>query len=74
MYASEQMAEDALIEAQIRFDYHNQGPIAVYKCEDCGHYHLTSRGPMNPRLAQLTAEGKIKLEKEANKWLHKFKK
>jgi len=74
MYPSEQIAEDALIEARTAFDYApNNGPIAIYKCEDCGDYHLTSRGPMNARLAALLAEGKIQKQKEANFWADKFK-
>jgi hypothetical protein len=46
----------------------------VYQCEDCGEYHLTSRGPMNERLAQYIADGKLKRDKEANQWLGKLKK
>ncbi len=75
MYASQEVAEDVLIEAQTRFDYRpNSGPIAVYQCEDCGQFHLTSKGPMNERLAKALAEGAIKRQKEANRWLDKFKK
>jgi len=75
MYPSEQIAEDALIEAQTNFNYPpNNGPIAVYRCDDCGDYHLTSRGPMNERLAKQLADGKIKRQKEANFWLDRFKK
>lgn len=75
MYSTLEMAEDALIEARTRFDYPpNSGPIAVYPCEDCGHYHLTSQGKMNEKLAKYLAEGKIQLQKEANRWLDKLKK
>lgn len=75
VYQTESLAEDALIEARTQFDFApNSGPIAVYKCEDCGCYHLTSKGKMNERLAKLLASGKIQLQKEANKWLGKMKK
>lgn len=75
MYFSKELAEEALIGAHTAYTYANgQGPIAVYQCEDCGEYHLTSRGPMNERLAQYIAEGKLKRDKEANQWLGKLKK
>ncbi len=74
LYHSEQLAEDALIEAHIHFDYRSGGgPIAVYRCEDCGDYHLTSRGPMNERLARLLDKGEIQKQKEASRWQDKFK-
>jgi ABC-type ATPase with predicted acetyltransferase domain len=74
VYHSEQLAEDALIEAHIHFEYRTGGgPKAVYRCEDCGDYHLTSRNPMNPRLAQSLASGTIKKQKEASRWQSKFK-
>ena len=75
MYSSRELAEDALIDARVRFSYaHGRGPVAVYKCEDCGHYHLTSQGVMNERLAKFIEEGKLKLHKEAGYWTDKLKK
>ena len=75
MYPSQEIAEDALIEARTQFEYkENQGPIGVYQCEDCGYYHLTSKGKMNDRLATQLKDGKIKLQKEANRWTEKFRK
>jgi hypothetical protein len=74
VYISEQLAEDALIEAHINFDYRTGGgPLAVYRCEDCGNYHLTSQGIMNPRLAKQLANGTITKQKEAGRWQSKFK-
>ncbi|MEY4929700.1 MAG: hypothetical protein RI909_424 [Bacteroidota bacterium] len=74
VYHSEQLAEDALIEAHIHFNYNaGGGPVAVYQCEDCGEYHLTSRSPMNTRLAELLANGTIRKHKEASRWQDKFK-
>lgn len=75
MFASVELAEDVLIELWTKNDYtDNNAPIAVYKCEDCGYYHLTSRGPMNSKLASLIGSDKFKIMKEANRWLDKWKK
>jgi hypothetical protein len=74
MYASQQVAEDVLIETWTRFDFTAQnGPLSVYLCDDCGQYHLTSRGPMNKRLSKALAEGKIQRQREADRWLDKWK-
>jgi hypothetical protein len=74
IYLSRELAEDALIEARTKFDFApNRGPITVYQCEDCGFFHLTSKGKMNERLAKHIGEGKIDLQKEANRWLDKLK-
>ena len=75
IYPSKEVAEDALIEAHTHFEYdRGKGPIGVYQCEDCGNYHLTSKGTMNQKLEQLMKEGKIQRLKEANQWLNKIKK
>jgi len=74
LYPSEQLAEDALIEAHIHFDYRaGGGPVSVYQCDECGEYHLTSRFPINARLAELLANGTINKQKEAGRWQSKFK-
>ena len=74
VYATQQIAEDVLIEAWSRYDYNNNtGPVSVYKCEDCGNYHLTSTGPVNERLAKALAEGKIRQQREARRWEERFK-
>jgi hypothetical protein len=75
LYVEYDAAVSALIEARTRFDYAtNQGPVTVYKCEECGFYHLTSQGKMNETLEKYLATGKIKLQKEADRWLDKLKK
>lgn len=75
IYTTEVLAEDALIEAHIRFQYaSNQGPIAVYRCEDCGYYHFTSQGLMNTRLKKHLNDGTIARQREAAHWQHKFDK
>lgn len=74
VYPSEQIAEEVLIDAWTRYHYNSdEGPVAVYKCDDCGQYHLTSKGPMNERLAKALADGKISKQKEARHWEEKFR-
>ena len=74
LYPNEQLAEDALIEAHIHFDYRaGGGPVAVYLCDECGEYHLTSQGPMNTQLALQLKNGAIQKQKEAGRWQNKFK-
>jgi len=75
IFNTEAMAEDVLIELWTKNDYvENHAPVSVYQCEDCGFYHLTSRGPMNEKLAVYLAGNKSKLNKEAYRWLEKFRK
>jgi hypothetical protein len=75
MYPSKEIAEVALMESHTRFDYgKGRGPIAVYLCEDCGHFHFTSQGTMNEKLAKYLSSDQIKLQKAANQWIEKFKK
>lgn len=74
MYHTLRLAEDALIDAHIRFNYRNtNGPVAIYKCDDCGHYHFTSKGNMNARLAEAIANGTIKKQQEISRWEDKFR-
>lgn len=74
IFASQQLAEDVLIELWSKNEYaKGQAPIAVYKCDDCGNYHLTSQGEVNEKLRTALSSGKVKLQREANKWLDKFK-
>jgi hypothetical protein len=69
------LAEDVLIDLWSKNDYpENRGPISFYKCDDCGYYHLTSQGPMSEKLAQYLSSDKARLNREAGKWLDKFKK
>ena len=75
VYQSHELAVDALIEARTRFEYApSGGPIAVYQCDECGYYHLTSKGKMEPRLEKLLKDGDITRQKEADRWLDKLKK
>jgi len=69
------MAEDALIEAHVRTQYANkQGPVAIYKCDDCGLFHLTSQGQLNERLKKMIDDGTIKRLQDAANWERKLHK
>lgn len=75
VFLSQQMAEEALIEAWSTYIFEpNKGPVTIYHCDDCGYYHFTSQGKMNERLEKELAAGKIKLQREANHWQWKMKK
>lgn len=74
IYLTQELAEKALIGARTRFDYADgHGPIAVYQCDDCSYFHLTSKGPVNPTLAQQLKDGQIDRQKLADEWLNKLK-
>jgi hypothetical protein len=74
MYPTESIAEDALISAWTTYQYtRGQGPIGVYLCEECGSYHLTSKGTINNKLQESIASGKIQRNKEIDAWLDKIR-
>jgi hypothetical protein len=74
VFTTQQMAEDVLFELWTKNNYTSQhSPIAVYQCDDCGFFHLTSREPMNEKLSAYLKSSKFKLDKEASKWIDKFK-
>jgi hypothetical protein len=74
-FATQTLAEDALIELWMNNEYSpGQAPIAIYKCEDCGEYHFTSRSPMNERLEKEIMSGKVHRQREAKKWEEKLRK
>jgi hypothetical protein len=73
VYNSISQAEDALVESWIRNHYRKgQGPVNVYPCDDCGNFHLTSKGLMNARLQMAIETGEIQRLRRAwdlgNKW------
>jgi hypothetical protein len=75
MYSTQAIAEDVLIDAWVKYRFtEGRGPVAVYRCDDCHQYHLTSSGEMNEKLSLYIKEGKIKLQKEAEHWEQKLKK
>ena len=74
MYETAQLAEDVLIELWTKNDYRqHQGPVNIYRCDDCGYFHLTSLGEMNANLARYLSSDKVRINKAASKWMDKFK-
>jgi hypothetical protein len=64
----------ALLAARTKFDYRDgQGPVSVYRCDDCGLYHLTSKGPMNEALKKSLGDGSIDRQKKADHWEDRLK-
>jgi hypothetical protein len=72
VYSTEALAEDALLDAHARHHYTHSGPVAVYRCNECGYFHFTSKGAMNQRLAELLKSNKLKRLREANDWERKL--
>ncbi|MBX2963104.1 MAG: hypothetical protein KF687_11380 [Cyclobacteriaceae bacterium] len=73
-YLNEAIAVEALIEAHIQFDYGKRsGPVAVYQCDECGQFHLTSTGTMNQKLQQYLADGTLEKLRRARAWSNKWK-
>lgn len=67
------LAEDALIAAWASHNYSlPHAPVAVYQCDDCGLYHLTSKGEMNKSLSEMISSGKMQKMKEAERWTDKL--
>lgn len=74
-YGSESLAVEALIEAHIQFNYRSgNGPMSIYQCDECGQYHLTSKGLMNDRLAAALKDGSIARQRAVVQWQERFKK
>jgi hypothetical protein len=75
IYNTERMAEEALIAAWVTYQFSaGNGPVGVYHCDDCGHCHLTSKGPLNKRLDEHIKAGKIERSKIVQVWESKLKK
>jgi hypothetical protein len=73
-YHSALQAEQALLELQSRNEFRaGDGPVGTYRCDICGEYHLTSKGPINPSLASRLSDGSIARQREANRWIDKLK-
>lgn len=75
VYQSREQAVHALLDARVKYDFtRGNGPVAVYQCDECGYYHLTSKGPTDEALTKKLSNGEIARQKEADRWLDKFKK
>ncbi|HLT79559.1 MAG TPA: hypothetical protein VKZ86_00925 [Cyclobacteriaceae bacterium] len=74
-FVSEEIAVDALIGAWVRYDHsRGDGPVTIYLCDDCGQYHLTSKGPMHETLKKYLADGTISRMSQAEEWMRRLKK
>lgn len=71
LYPSEHIAEEALIQARIRFD--SNTAISVYQCNDCNSWHLSSKGDMNPKLKEAIKSGKLDQEKKNLDWEERYR-
>ncbi len=69
-YDTENLALEALIEAIIRFP--ESTVTNVYQCDDCGNWHLTSRGAKHPYLIENLENGYIKRQRQALEWKGKL--
>lgn len=63
-------AEIALIEARIRFV--GSTVINVYECDDCGLWHLTSKGEVNTRLQEMMDSGALEEEIKKFEWRERY--
>ncbi|MEJ1239907.1 hypothetical protein WBG78_17340 [Chryseolinea sp. T2] len=73
VFDSAVQAEQALVDLQGSQKFQpGEGPVAIYRCDMCGGYHLTSKGPANPFLVSQQKSGAIDKQREANRWIEKF--
>jgi len=70
-HQSKEIAETALFQARIQFE--NNNAIAVYECDSCGDWHLTSKGEMSERLKQAIDDGTLKKEIDKYQWNEKYR-
>ncbi|MFZ9981664.1 MAG: hypothetical protein ACO3FI_06520 [Cyclobacteriaceae bacterium] len=74
-YDSEVQAVEALLFVWSQISFRDgEGPVTVYCCDDCGGFHLTSKGDMHERLKELLKSGRLDNLREAARWEHKFRK
>jgi hypothetical protein len=74
VFQTHEDAVAALLGARTKFDYRQgHGPVSVYHCDECGFYHLTSKGPMDETLKKGLSDGSIDRKKEADDWEARLK-
>jgi len=74
VFQTQEDAVEALLAARTRFDYRDgHGPVSVYRCDDCGFYHRTSKGPMTETLKKGLSDGSIDSQKKADNWEERLK-
>lgn len=69
-YNSAEEAKEALTQARAKYRH---GPVAFYKCEFCGLYHLTSKGEAHKNVDSEEEKERIRKEQEARFWEDKFR-
>lgn len=75
IFSSEDHAIKALLDVWSRTPFRpDEGPKTIYRCEDCGLFHFTSKGDMHPELKELLDSGKLDRMREAARWEDKFRK
>ncbi|MGL4631616.1 MAG: hypothetical protein ACRCVT_10460 [Leadbetterella sp.] len=70
-YQNEEIALDALVQNRILNVY--SSAKTIYRCDECGLYHLTSKGEIHPILHKKMGSGSIQKESEAKSWEEKLK-
>ncbi|HMG89899.1 MAG TPA: hypothetical protein VK589_07560 [Chryseolinea sp.] len=74
IFQTQEDAVEALVAARTRFDYREgNGPVSVYRCDECGFFHLTSKGQMNETLKKSLSDGSINRKKQADDWEERLK-
>ncbi|MBT8195929.1 MAG: hypothetical protein KJO64_05850 [Bacteroidia bacterium] len=72
-YYSQALAEEQLIDLHARNNYANgDGPVNVYMCDICHHWHLTSTGGLNLELKEQMENGELKKKQTAYQWENKL--
>ena len=72
-YETRDEAIQALINNWIEKNHRiGMGPINVYKCPECGNWHLTSKGSKAAELIEALENGKIERERKMLDWKGNF--
>lgn len=72
-YYSQALAEEALIDLHARNNYpKGEGPMNVYMCDYCHHWHLTSSGNLNEHLKEQMENGELQKKQTAHQWENKI--
>lgn len=73
-YADEQTALMALLEVWGRTAFRaGEGPRTVYRCDDCGGWHFTSKGTVHPQLEAYLQTPEFQLRRKAADWENRFR-
>lgn len=74
-YSSENQATDALIDVWSRNTFREgEGPVTIYRCDECSEFHFTSKGDTHEKLKDLIQSGRLEKLREAARWEDKFRK